>query len=204
MDAAEFVRCGTLMHGHPCPPLVLGVRAGILAMRRLGVGRAVERELFAFVELGSDHYAQGFADGIQIVTGCTFGKELILRLPHGKAGVRLVDQVFGRGVRVSAREETISRIEDSDWFRACVDRGGFGAGCDNLAGGLSDEILAGRDDVLFTVSEVFPLKIHMPEPRFESAACEACGERALVSHLRNVRGRRVCVECEERCLAQAG
>ncbi len=60
MDLAEYVRCGTLAHGHVCPPLVLGVRAGFVAMSRLGVGRAVERELFAFVELGSDHYAQGF------------------------------------------------------------------------------------------------------------------------------------------------
>jgi len=34
MQLADFIRCGTLAHGHPCPPLVLGVRAGVVAMSR--------------------------------------------------------------------------------------------------------------------------------------------------------------------------
>jgi formylmethanofuran dehydrogenase subunit E len=119
MDLADYVRCATVAHGHACPPLVLGVRAGSIAMSRLGVGRAVERELFAFVELGSDHYAQGFADGVQFVTGCTFGKDLIVRLPHGKAGVRLVDQARGRAIRVAPRPENLAWLERTAWLRAC-------------------------------------------------------------------------------------
>src|SRR5512142_734031 len=125
MELAEFIRCGTLAHGHACPPLVLGVRAGFVAMASLGVGRARDRELFAFVELGSDHYAQGFADGVQVATGCTFGKDLIVRIPHGKAILRLVDQLHGRAVRIAPRPETIALIEGSGWFRACSATGLF-------------------------------------------------------------------------------
>jgi formylmethanofuran dehydrogenase subunit E len=198
MDLADFVRCGTLAHGHACPPLVLGVRAGFVAMNRLGVGRAVDSELFAFVELGSDHYAQGFADGIQFVTGCTFGKDLILRLPQGKVSVRLVDQEHGRAIRVVPRPETIARLERSEWFRACASSGRFAAECTNLAGPCTDELLSAPEDQLFAVGSVFPLRIEYPAPTFESVVCEACGENVLVSYVRDVEGRRLCIACAER------
>ncbi len=198
MELAGYIRCGTLAHGHACPPLVLGVRAGFVAMSRLGVGRAVERELFAFVELGSDHYAQGFADGVQFATGCTFGKDLIIRIPHGKAGVRLVDQARGRAIRVIPRPETLAKLERTDWFRACESSGRFARDCAHLAGSAMDELLAVPDDVLFSVSPVFPLGIEHPSPTFESVACAACGESVLTPYARDVDGQRLCIACDER------
>jgi formylmethanofuran dehydrogenase subunit E len=198
MEPGEFIRCGTLAHGHACPPLVLGVRAGFVAMSRLGVGRAVDRELFAFVELGSDHYAQGFADGIQFATGCTFGKDLIIRLPQGKASVRLVDQVRGRAVRVVPRPETIAALERTEWFHACSASGSFASACAHLAGPVVDEMLQASEDALFAVSPVFPLRIEYPRPSFESVECEVCGESVLASYAREVDGHRLCVACEER------
>jgi len=203
MDLTEYIRCGTLAHGHACPPLVLGVRAGFVAMSRLGVGRAHERELFAFVELGSDHYAQGFADGIQFVTGCTFGKDLIFRFPHGRAGVRLVDQVGGRAIRVIPRPETIARLEGTGWFHACAASGTFAGGCAELARLATDELLTLPEDALFTVSPVFPLGMEHPNLSFESVMCDACGESVLAPYAREVKGRSLCVVCEERHLAKA-
>lgn len=198
MDLTDHIRCATLLHGHTCPPLVLGIRAGVVAMARLGVGRAVDRELFAFVELGSDHYAQGFVDGIQLATGCTFGKDLIARLPHGKASVRLVDQARGRAVRVTPRPETVSLLERSPWFRACSTDGAFASDCAHLAGPVVDEILSAREDGLFIVSPVFPLRIEDQRPTYESVECEVCGEAVLASYARHVDGRRLCVSCEDR------
>jgi formylmethanofuran dehydrogenase subunit E len=203
LDLAEHIRCATLAHGHACPPLVLGVRAGAVAMRRLGVGRARERELFAFVELGSDHYAQGFADGIQFATGCTFGKDLIVRIPHGKAGVRLVDQVRGRAIRVIPRPEAIASLERTDWFRACAANGEFASDCVHLAGAAAEALLGAPEDELFSVSPVFPLGIEYPRPTFESVVCQACGESVLAPYAREVEGRRLCVACEERRRARA-
>ncbi len=203
MDLVEFVRCGTLAHGHVCPPLVLGVRAGAVAMSRLGVGRAVERELFAFVELGSDHYAQGFVDGIQFVTGCTFGKDLIFRFPHGKTGVQLVDQARERAVRVIPRPETIARLEGTGWFRACASTGEFASDSVQLAGLASNEFLTAPEDALFTVSPVFPLGVERPRPTFESVTCDACGESVLAPYVHEANGRRLCVLCEERRRARA-
>ncbi len=198
IDLAEFIRCGTIAHGHSCPPLVLGVRAGLLAVRRLGIGRAIDRELFAFVELGSDHYAQGFADGIQIATGCTFGKDLIVRLPEGKVSVRLVDQAGGRAVRVVPRPETIAALERSEWFHACSVSASFTSACGRLADRAIDDIVQAPDDALFAVTPVFPLRIESSLPVFESIECEACGENVLASYARELNGQRLCVSCEER------
>lgn len=122
MEIARLLQCAEVLHGHPCPPLVLGLRAGLLAMTQLGVSRAAERELFAMVELGSDHYAQGFADGVQVATGCSFGKERIARVPMGKLGMTLVDQRTGRAVRVVARSELLDGLESTEWFRRCAER----------------------------------------------------------------------------------
>jgi formylmethanofuran dehydrogenase subunit E len=201
MELEGLIRSGTVAHGHACPPLVLGIRAASLAMTRLGVDRAVDRELFAFVELGSDHYAQGFADGVQFATGCTFGKDLIVRLPQGKVGVRLVDQVRGRAIRVVPRPEAIDALEGSDWFRACRSRS-FVSACADLAGPVVDEILRSSEDALFAVSPVFPLGIESPPQRFESVACDACGERVLAPYIHDVGGRLLCVACDERRLNQ--
>lgn len=44
-------------------------------MNRLGVERSPDAQLVALVELGDDHCATCFGDGIQVITGCTFGKE---------------------------------------------------------------------------------------------------------------------------------
>lgn len=202
MDLSPLIRCGTLVHGHTCPPLVLGVRASIAAMDRLGVGRARDRELFAFVELGSDHYAQGFADGVQVATGCTFGKDLIVRIPHGKAILRLVDQETGRAVRVAPQAGTIARIEESEWFRACSTTGRF-AECARTPDQLIAELLAVPDDELLAVSPVFPLQIEHPPPSFESVRCDACGESVLAPYARAVEDRRLCPSCEERHRARA-
>ncbi len=171
-------------------------------MARLEVGRALDRELFALVELGSDHYAQGFADGIQLVTGCTFGKELIARVPHGKLGVRLVDQTRRRAVRVVVRREEIASFERSRWFRACTDSGRFGAECAALSGPAIAEILAAREDALFVVSPVFPMGIDDRLPSFTSVVCDECGENVLEPYARMVEGRRLCGTCDENRMAK--
>ncbi len=202
MDLTAFLRCGTLAHGHSCPPLALGIRASAAALSTLGVGRARDRELFAFVELGSDHYAQGFADGVQVATGCTFGKDLIVRIPHGKAILRLVDQLSGRAVRVAPRPETIALIEESDWFRACSVTGRF-AECASSPDPLVEELLAIPESELLVVSPVFPLQIEHPTPSFESVRCEACGEGVLAAYARDVEGRLLCRSCEDRHRARS-
>jgi formylmethanofuran dehydrogenase subunit E len=81
----------------------MGLRSGAIAMNRLGVGRSGAKSLLALVELGDDHCAHCFGDGVQMITGCTFGKGNIRKLGYGKFGLTLVDRTTGRAVRVAPK-----------------------------------------------------------------------------------------------------
>jgi formylmethanofuran dehydrogenase subunit E len=56
--------------------------------------------LTALIEIDSEHCATCYADGIQMATGCTFGKGNIRKLGYGKFVLTLVDNRSGRSVRV--------------------------------------------------------------------------------------------------------
>ena len=71
-------------HGHRCWASVAGVRAGLAALRELGVKRSGGRELHGFVEIGDDHGGMCFGDGVQYATGCTLGKGNLEKTPYGK------------------------------------------------------------------------------------------------------------------------
>ncbi len=55
-------------HGHMCPGLAMGIRAAEIALERIGP-HAGDEEVVAIVE--TDMCG---VDGIQVLTGCTFGK----------------------------------------------------------------------------------------------------------------------------------
>lgn len=67
-------------HGDRCWASTVGVRAGLAALRALESPRAGTNSLHAIAEIGDHHGAMCFADAVQFVTGCTFGKGNILHL----------------------------------------------------------------------------------------------------------------------------
>ena len=67
----KLVKRAVEFHGHLGPFLVLGLRAGLLALERLG---AAKYELSAVVETESKPPASCIIDGIQVSTGCTLGR----------------------------------------------------------------------------------------------------------------------------------
>ena len=62
----------------------MGQHAGSAAMNTLGVDRAKDGQFVAHVELGGNHCMTCFADGVQMITGCTFDKGNTQKLNHGK------------------------------------------------------------------------------------------------------------------------
>jgi formylmethanofuran dehydrogenase subunit E len=198
----RYLQAGEILHGHPCPPLAVGVRAGAIALDALGVSRAVQRELFAFVEMGGDHYAQGFGDGVQIVTGCTFGKDNIGRMPLGKFGLTLLDQRQRLAVRVSATPGLVDGLESTAWFRRCERSGApwLEVGRDEVDP-VAEYVLTAPAELLFAVSPRFPMGIEEAPPGFVTSRCEGCGEHALLTYLRERKGRRLCLRCDDRAAA---
>ena len=73
----ELFEEGMKFHGHKCPAMPMGLRAGLVAMKVLGVERSKDKELKVIAETGKGHAAGCFLDGIMVATGCTYGKSNI-------------------------------------------------------------------------------------------------------------------------------
>ena len=102
-DFDEILDLGLKFHGHRCPAMPMGLKAGLAAMKVLGVKRAQDKELYVKAETGKGHAAGCFLDGIMTATGCTYGKSNIEKLYYNKMAFTLIDQQSGRSVRVSLK-----------------------------------------------------------------------------------------------------
>ncbi len=72
-DLEGLLRHAETIHGHRCPMLALGVKAGQYAMKYLEQESTGMEEVVAVVECNNC-----FTDGIQVVTGCTFGNNALI------------------------------------------------------------------------------------------------------------------------------
>ncbi len=105
----DYLETGLKFHGHRCPAMPMGLRAGLAAMKALGVERAPDKELQVLAETGEGHAAGCFLDGIMTATGCTYGKSNIKKLYYNKMAFTLIDVKSGRSVRVSIKNEVLAQ-----------------------------------------------------------------------------------------------
>ena len=117
ISAKQFFDAGLALHKHRCPSMPLGLRLGEAALNKLGVSPTGDTVLFALLEIGDDHNGTCVADGIQIITGCTFGKGNIKKLGWGKLGLTLIDKKSQRAVRVTPKAEVVQAGDKSDFVQ---------------------------------------------------------------------------------------
>ncbi|MCW4049098.1 MAG: FmdE family protein [Candidatus Bathyarchaeota archaeon] len=99
-DLTGLLHLTALIHGHHCVGSALGVIAGHYAMKMLGVKENTGMEhVIAIVETNNC-----FSDGIQMVTGCSFGNNSLVYKDYGKTAYSLVKR-NGEGVRLSTRPD---------------------------------------------------------------------------------------------------
>ncbi len=98
----EIVDKAVEFHGHLGPFLVLGVKMGLLGLKRLNVRKGEER-LFITVELRYLTPISCVLDGIQTVTGCTFGnkKLKLLKTSSQKISAKLTLKNSGKWVKIT-------------------------------------------------------------------------------------------------------
>ena len=113
----EYFEVALKFHGHKCPAMPMGLRAGLAAMNTLGVERSKDKELFVESETGKGHAAGCFLDGIMTATGCTYGKANIQKLYYNKMAFTLVDAATGRAVRVSLKPEFLEKALSSPFVQ---------------------------------------------------------------------------------------
>ena len=195
----ELYKAGLLLHGHKCPAMPMGLRAGLAALEALGVERAADGQLTALIEIDSEHCATCYADGIQMATGCTFGKGNIRKLGYGKFVLTLVDNKTGRSVRVATRNEVIKRNQESEFIQ--YRKHGVPASKIDLAlvEPYVDFILCAQAEELFKIGPVTELKLPAGRPHdFNTVICAECGEVAVERYARVKNGQIVCMPCAEK------
>jgi formylmethanofuran dehydrogenase subunit E len=181
-------------HGHWCPGLAIGIRAGELALAEFG--RAGDEEVVAVVE--TDMCG---VDAIQVLTGCTFGKGNLLHLDHGKMAFTFYRRRDGKALRLLFTGEGLGA--PCEEMAALTQKRSTGMlapeeaeSLERLRTAWSERILAAEPADLFRIQPVTG-----PAPQrarlLASLACEACGEKTMESRTRRLEGRILCLPCFE-------
>ncbi len=182
-------------HGHRCPGLALGYRAAVLGMTALGPRRSEDEEIVTVVE----NDACG-VDGVQVVTGCTFGKGNLIFHDYGKHVYTFINRTTGDAVRIVTRADFSTGQIDPQFGdlrerarRADATLADQGLYEEHLAG-VCTAILTIDPDRIFLITR--PVVTPPAEARiYRSRPCDRCGE--LVAEPKGVHqdGRFLCVPC---------
>ena len=116
-NAQDWMEVGLKFHGHKCPAMPMGLRAGMAARKILGAKRAQDKELTVISETGKGHAAGCFLDGIMVATGCTYGKSNIQKLYYNKMAFTLIDNKTGKSVRVSLKPQFFAQALNSPFIQ---------------------------------------------------------------------------------------
>jgi formylmethanofuran dehydrogenase subunit E len=201
IDPKVFLKAGQRLHGHKCPAMPLGLRAGAAAMNALAVPRAQDKELLAELELGDDHCAHCFADGVQMITGCTFGKENIRKVSYGKLGLTLIDRATGRAVRVVPRPQAQASMKESRFFQVYRLKGVPPSKVpDAVVDPLIQQVMTAPEQQLLSVAAETKVPVEDRGETLATGVCDACGEVVVEKYLRVLGEKRVCIPCREKAL----
>jgi formylmethanofuran dehydrogenase subunit E len=186
------------MHGHFCPGLAMGVMAAVYAMNRLEADSDGMEDLLAITETNNC-----FSDGVQFVTGCSFGNNSLIYKDLGKTAFALTRR-DGQGVRVISRPESQQVIREAfpdfaNLYQKVVAEQNHDstlitayrkAALDRAFGTLTLDF-----DKLFAVHEV---KVEIPSYAkiHDSIVCAKCGESTMsVRSIQKEDGASICYTC---------
>ncbi|MFW6110875.1 MAG: FmdE family protein [Thermoproteota archaeon] len=194
-----LVQAGKL-HGHYCPYLALGVKAGAKGITELDVEHEGMEEVIAIVEANNC-----FSDGIQYSTGCTFGNNSLVYRDYGKTAVTIAHRGEEGGLRVVVKPSARKSWEEEypeyqEVFNKVVkERSGDERDRErmmDLAQKVSFEVMQIDPEELFKIESVIP---ELPEyaPIFESVICDACGENVMATRIVERGDEKLCIQCAD-------
>lgn len=201
VNPKEYLEFGQKFHGHKCPAMPMGLRVGAAAMNALGVERAKDGQLIALIELGEDHCATCFADGIQVITGCTFGKGNIKKLHHGKWGVTLIDRATGNAVRVVPKAEAMMKNKSSEFMQNYRKKGIPASQVpEHVVEPLIEMVMNAPDEQILSIGKIHKQEVPPKKESFEGFVCDICGEMTVEGYGRPLGEKKVCHPCYEKAL----
>jgi formylmethanofuran dehydrogenase subunit E len=191
----EILDTGLKFHGHKCPAMPMGLRAGLAAMQALGVERAQDKELRVLAETGEGHAAGCFLDGIMTATGCTYGKSNIKKLYYNKMAFTLIEAKTGRAVRVALKPEFFAKALNSPF----VQQRKAGVPPQDIPAAITDPqvdtILKMPEEMFLNIGPVQQVEVFRGKAEFEARPCAKCGELTFVNKLQESPGGPLCIPC---------
>ncbi len=187
VDFLNLYQEAVKFHGHICPGLLIGVRMGVAAMNILGIDRASDEELYAIVE--NDSCA---VDGLQSVTGATFGKGNLSFIDYGKMAATFYLRSKKKAIRLVFKPDSFEKVGNEDLAEAMSEKNQEKkmAKFVEIAKRLGDL----PDDEVFDISTVDMDEPPMAEIR-QSVRCEKCGEMTMETKTVTMNGKRLCIPC---------
>jgi formylmethanofuran dehydrogenase subunit E len=198
-DLEGLLRQAEIIHGHRCPMLALGVKAGRYAVDYLKMANTGLEEVVAVVECNNC-----FTDGIQVVTGCTFGNSSLIFKDLGKTAVTVARRRDGAAVRLCVRadfrEQMFARYPAAGPLFEKVVLEGRGTEEDRHRFQHLWQAVARRELLEVPLEEQFliqKLTITLPPlaRRLATVTCALCGEGVMEPRLRVKDGQMVCLAC---------
>jgi formylmethanofuran dehydrogenase subunit E len=194
----EYFETAMNFHGHKCPAMPMGLRAGLAAMKTLGVERSKDKELFVEAETGKGHAAGCFLDGIMTATGCTYGKANIQKLYYNKMAFTLIEAKTGKAVRISLKPDFFEKALNSPF----VQERKKGVPPQDIPAAITDplvqRVLGLSENDFLNISPIFQKELKKGTPNFEVKRCAKCGEDAFTDKLKtDSDGRLVCIPCSD-------
>lgn len=195
-DLPKLLKMTGLLHGHFCPFSAIGVKASVRAVKELGISSTGMEEVIAIVETNSC-----FSDGVQFVTGCSFGNNALIYRDYGKTAFTLAKR-NGEALRVSVKADS-RFLEEREpqtfelFQKVVVKRQGTEADrrrLDELWRQASFKMLDIPDDELFDVNRV-TVDVPAYSRIFASVKCSLCGESVMEPRSRIRDGKPVCIPC---------
>lgn len=184
------------LHGHFCPFLSLGVVAAQYAVSELGEVAPDMEDTVAVVETNSC-----FSDGIQYVTGCTFGNNALVYRDYGKTAFTLAYR-DGPGIRLYFSEENLLEEEypeAGELFEKVVkERNGTEEEERRLKESWRE---VGFDLVTRSAKDLFDIdRIDSPDlpdyaPIYEDEYCDSCEEKLMAPKGVEKDGQCLCRNC---------
>jgi formylmethanofuran dehydrogenase subunit E len=169
-------------------------------MRELGIRNVGMEELVAIVETNNC-----FSDGIQLVTGCTFGNNGLIYRDYGKTAVTVARR-DGAAIRIALKPDFDDSVADNypdanALFDKIVVRREEATEEEQkrlmqLFTEMSFELLDVPEAEMFTIEHK---RIELPAyaPIFSSATCTFCGEKVMETRIKERDGKPACISCAD-------
>jgi len=203
INPKDYLEAGIMFHGHKCPAMPSGLRVGAAAMNALGVKRAKDSQLIALIEIGDNHFATCFADGIQMITGCTFGKGNIKKLNYGKWGITLVEAKSGRAVHVAPKGEIMSKNKQTKFFTEYRTKGiPASAVPQEIIDPLVNNVMTIPEEQMLNISDIFQYDLPKGKGTFASFICDDCREMVVEGYGRPHEDKKFCQPCYNKILTK--